>query len=513
MWLWGGIWALCCGVSLTRADDGMGAVAAVTSPESAIDFVRDIQPLLQRRCLACHGAKAEGDLRLDARRFAARGGHTGSPILGGDAATNAILQRITTADASLRMPKDRPPLSDDEQQILRRWVEAGTPWTDPPRHSATATGSYEITWESLQPWDPREWPNARFRTVEWWFWRFGVALIPILLWIGTCDRTQQWVRDNHPRTQPPRGALWRRLAATPRSAHVAALLAFSLVGMVVFYQQQARRADSQIAQLQLEVDRWEESLMPAAPPAGVIPSLTRPQHPPRLGGEYYRGNDERNPQLYNRGFYRTCVMRIWLCRADGSRLAWGDELDPAACQIRIEIEKSPGATEGLFAPEIMQNSYVSITAPGTPIRAAAREIFPFAADQPGRWVANVPIDLTAATQRPQTAQFYICRGRPPATDEKAQDPHYGADYTIRLENGKISTDSELWLTCLYRTGNVFVIPDGKIADDEWFSFRPIPEIVGEQTTTDPKLLGIEAYREELGHPGDATSRRADAPGP
>lgn len=47
-------------------------------------------------------------------------------------------------------------------------------------------------------------------------------------------------------------------------------------------------------------------------------------------------------------------------------------------------------------------------------------------------------------------------------------------------------------------GNLFVVgnlvyPDPeKITLDQWFDYRPIPEITGENST-DPKLLGIDDY--------------------
>src|SRR5580658_8370197 len=48
------------------ARSGAAELAGTTTPERQIDFGRDIQPILARRCFACHGPdKAEGGLRLD----------------------------------------------------------------------------------------------------------------------------------------------------------------------------------------------------------------------------------------------------------------------------------------------------------------------------------------------------------------------------------------------------------------------------------------------------------------
>ena len=52
--------ALTLGVSL--------ALNAATAAEGKVDFVKDIQPILQQNCIKCHGAeKQKGKLRLDTK--------------------------------------------------------------------------------------------------------------------------------------------------------------------------------------------------------------------------------------------------------------------------------------------------------------------------------------------------------------------------------------------------------------------------------------------------------------
>src|SRR5262245_55751267 len=53
-----------------------------SAPAADVDFARDVQPLLNRRCVRCHGPKRqESGLRLDVRRRVLQGGDTG-PTLG-----------------------------------------------------------------------------------------------------------------------------------------------------------------------------------------------------------------------------------------------------------------------------------------------------------------------------------------------------------------------------------------------------------------------------------------------
>ena len=46
--------------------------------------------------------------------------------------------------------------------------------------------------------------------------------------------------------------------------------------------------------------------------------------------------------------------------------------------------------------------------------------------------------------------------------------------------------------CVFVLSNMVVPPAGTIPLHEWFDFRPIPEIVGDNTT-DPELLGIPEH--------------------
>ncbi len=96
-----------------------------------IVFARDVQPILQRRCIACHGPdKAKGGLRLDGREFAAAGGQSGVSLLAGNSEDNELLRRVTSDELGHRMPLEGPPLADNEITALRRWVAQGTPWPE-----------------------------------------------------------------------------------------------------------------------------------------------------------------------------------------------------------------------------------------------------------------------------------------------------------------------------------------------------------------------------------------------
>ncbi len=99
----------------------------MTAAAAPPDFERDVYPILQRRCLECHGAnKQAGDLRLDDRR------RIPDSVLGkGSVDDSELVRRITLpAGHEEHMPAVGQPLSESQQKILIDWVAAGAQWPE-----------------------------------------------------------------------------------------------------------------------------------------------------------------------------------------------------------------------------------------------------------------------------------------------------------------------------------------------------------------------------------------------
>ncbi len=82
----------------------------------ALDFTRDVRPILATKCYACHGPdeeSREADLRLD--------------MPAKDFDTKTFLHRITTTDPSDVMPpaKSAKSLTTAEKDTLRQWIKSG----------------------------------------------------------------------------------------------------------------------------------------------------------------------------------------------------------------------------------------------------------------------------------------------------------------------------------------------------------------------------------------------------
>jgi cytochrome c551/c552 len=106
-------------------------IARTLSADDAAQFVDDVQPLLEAKCVSCHGPdKQEGGLRLDSFAAAKAGGDSGPAIVPGDAVKSLLVKAITFRDPNLQMPPKQK-LSDKEIATLTRWVQAGAAWPEP----------------------------------------------------------------------------------------------------------------------------------------------------------------------------------------------------------------------------------------------------------------------------------------------------------------------------------------------------------------------------------------------
>ena len=92
-------WAVC---SLMSAQAQSELPAALNGP---VDFARQIQPLFETRCYACHGeANATNGLRLDRKEDALRGGYSGPAILPGDSANSRLIHLVAGHRVKVAMP-------------------------------------------------------------------------------------------------------------------------------------------------------------------------------------------------------------------------------------------------------------------------------------------------------------------------------------------------------------------------------------------------------------------------
>ena len=117
-----------------RAEPGAaGQSATGAASERVVDFAREVRPILSDKCFACHGpdeGTRQRGLRLDIPDglFEDRGRLGGPVVVVGDASESRLFQRLVTESSRLRMPQGGDPLTDEQVETLRLWIDQGAEW-------------------------------------------------------------------------------------------------------------------------------------------------------------------------------------------------------------------------------------------------------------------------------------------------------------------------------------------------------------------------------------------------
>ncbi|QGJ69853.1 Planctomycete cytochrome C [Planctomycetales bacterium 10988] len=112
------------------AEEKQSQAPAPAKRSDSIEFAKQIQPILAKRCYSCHGPdEQEGGFRLDTEEGAFVETHSGGfAIVAGEPEESLIIERILTDDEYMRMPPEGEPLKPREVKLLTRWIEEGAEW-------------------------------------------------------------------------------------------------------------------------------------------------------------------------------------------------------------------------------------------------------------------------------------------------------------------------------------------------------------------------------------------------
>ena len=95
------------------------------------DFALKVLPLLKEKCFGCHGNDSKdlrGEFDMRSRESLLRGGETEEPsIVPGNASESELVHSIRWQSSEMP-PKENDRLTEDQIQIIERWIDAGAPW-------------------------------------------------------------------------------------------------------------------------------------------------------------------------------------------------------------------------------------------------------------------------------------------------------------------------------------------------------------------------------------------------
>jgi hypothetical protein len=101
-----------------------------------INFDRDVRSILSEHCFKCHGPDAsnlKAGLRMDVRESVFNPSESGTtPVVPYKPEESEVIQRITSSHSDSIMPpaEEEKRLTDEQIELLSRWVQQGAPWAD-----------------------------------------------------------------------------------------------------------------------------------------------------------------------------------------------------------------------------------------------------------------------------------------------------------------------------------------------------------------------------------------------
>jgi WD40 repeat protein/mono/diheme cytochrome c family protein len=114
--------AVLLGVPRAMAEEAGNQKAPAT-----VSYFREIRPIFQVHCLGCHQpAKALGEFVMTNFEGLFKGGESAqAAVVAGKPDESYLVTQITPTDGKAEMPKDKPPLAEDQIQHIRQWIAEG----------------------------------------------------------------------------------------------------------------------------------------------------------------------------------------------------------------------------------------------------------------------------------------------------------------------------------------------------------------------------------------------------
>ena len=136
-------------------------------------FALEIKPLLESKCLACHGRdtdKIKGELRLDSRQAMLAGGESGEPaLIPGMPGSSPLFLASMREDPDFAMPpKENDRLSDHQLAQLKRWISLGAPWPSQEQIAALVEEHAVGVTVSTSGGLDESWTNRRYQPEDLW---------------------------------------------------------------------------------------------------------------------------------------------------------------------------------------------------------------------------------------------------------------------------------------------------------------------------------------------------------
>ncbi|MDC0201233.1 YHS domain-containing protein [Verrucomicrobia bacterium] len=224
----------------------------------------------------------------------------------------------------------------------------------------------------------------------------------------------------------------------------------------------------------------------------LIPS--RPKRDPSLQSKFYRGNDERNPNLYNGGNYRTAEFHIDLCNNEGRSVNYDSRVSADNLFIRVAINRSPNTAEYFWKKDRMNGIYV--TKNSGKFHWTKDKITDYVqlieTENETSWEFRYPL-INFHVENHIKGIIYLCEKRKSDNGDLIGGRfHYAFQFNLKINGNTLDPMSDLWMGPLYRKRSLRI---WEIPENEWLSQMSIPENQSKVPIKNSTLLGTKDYEE------------------
>ncbi len=144
---------------MVDAINGANRIDPITAPIAVLEQTPQVadprialfetsQAIFERNCYKCHGAtKQKGGYRLDEQHSINLGGKSKLPaIVPGNVEQSELMYRMLLPhdDDDAMPPEEKDPVSSEDIDLVRQWIEAGAYWPDEAELSAAASDTVKL---------------------------------------------------------------------------------------------------------------------------------------------------------------------------------------------------------------------------------------------------------------------------------------------------------------------------------------------------------------------------------
>src|SRR5436309_7277162 len=112
--------------------------SAAAAKQDKVDFQRDVAPILQQQCVACHGPEMQmAELRLDQRQFVLGSNADPDLVKAGKSDDSLLIKRLVDRKLGILMPPSFPfppgekvGLPGAAINVLKAWINQGAQWPE-----------------------------------------------------------------------------------------------------------------------------------------------------------------------------------------------------------------------------------------------------------------------------------------------------------------------------------------------------------------------------------------------